>query len=57
VVGEMLELARQSLVGRIFVARNHPARFFWPLGRTVYSDLLSRSEGVRIDVVGLERGN
>jgi len=57
VVGEMLQLARQSRVGRIFVARNHPARFFWPFGRTVYSDLLSRGEDVRIDVVGFERGN
>jgi K+-sensing histidine kinase KdpD len=57
VVGDLLQLARQSQVGRIFVTRNQPARFFRPFGSTVYCDLLRRSEGIRIDVVGFERGN
>jgi len=57
VVSELLKLARESNVGRIFVARNHPAHFFRSPGRTVYSELLSRGDGIRIDVVGFERGN
>jgi K+-sensing histidine kinase KdpD len=57
VVGEVLQLAHQSGVGRIFVSRNEPARFFRPLARSVYSDLLSRAENIRIDVAGFERRN
>ena len=57
VVGELLRRARESNVGRIFVARSRPAPFFRPLGRSVYSDLLNRGDGIRIDVVGFERGN
>ena len=56
VVGAMLQFARQSQVGRIFVNRNRPARSL-DFRRTVYSDLLIRGEGFRIDVVGFERGN
>jgi K+-sensing histidine kinase KdpD len=57
VVGELLRFARQSDIGRIFVARNRPARLSWLFGRTVCSGLLSRARGFRIDVVGFERGN
>ncbi|MGD0671845.1 MAG: hypothetical protein ABSB13_07185 [Candidatus Binatus sp.] len=56
-VGALLQFARQSHVGRIFVTRNRPAPFSRPFGRTVYSDLLIRGGGFRIDVVGFERGN
>jgi K+-sensing histidine kinase KdpD len=56
-VGALIQFARQSHVSRIFVTRNRPALFARPFGRTVYSDLLSRSEGFRVDVVGFERGN
>jgi len=55
--GALLQFARQSHVSRIFVTRNRPALFSRPFGRTVYSDLLSRSEGFRVDVVGFERGH
>ena len=57
VVGELLQFARRSHVGRIFVARNRPAPFSRLFGHTVCSDLLSRAKGFRIDVVGFERGN
>lgn len=57
IVGELLNFARHSHIGRIFVARNRLASFPRLLARTVYSDLLSRAEGIRIDVVGFERGN
>jgi K+-sensing histidine kinase KdpD len=57
VVGELLQFARQSDIGRIFVARNRPAPFSQLLGRTVCSELLSRARGFRIDVVGFESGN
>jgi K+-sensing histidine kinase KdpD len=57
VVGELLQLARQSGIGRIFVARSQPARLSRLLGRTVCSELLSRAKGLRIEVVGFERGN
>lgn len=56
-VGELLQFARQSRIGRIFVARNRPTWFSRLSGRAVYSDLLSRAEGFRLDVVGFERGN
>ncbi len=56
-VGELLQLAGQSNVGRIFITRNRPARFSQLLGRSVYSDLLVRGKGFRIDVVGFERRN
>ncbi len=56
-VGELLELARQSHVGRIFVSRGQPAPLSRLFGRAVYSDLLSRGEGFRIDVVGFESRN
>lgn len=57
VVGELLKFARQFRVGRIFVTRDRPPLFSRLLGRAVYSDLLSRAEGFRVDVVGFERGN
>jgi len=58
VVGGLLRLAHQFRIGRIFVLRNRPAPSLSRLfGRPVYSDLLSRAEGLRIDVVGFERGN
>lgn len=57
VVGELLRFASQSRVGRVFVTRNRPALFPRLFGRTVYSDLLNRANGLRIDVVGFERGN
>ena len=57
VVGELLQFARQSDIGRIFVARNRPTLFSQLFGRAVYSELLSRAEGFRMDVVGFERGN
>ena len=57
VVGKLIRFAGQSHVGRIFVARNRPERFSWPFARNVYSDLLIRGAGFRIDVVGFERGN
>jgi K+-sensing histidine kinase KdpD len=57
VVGELLRLAGQSGIGRIFVARNRPTPFPRLFGRTVCSDLISRARGFRIDVVGFERGN
>ena len=55
VVDALLEFARQSHVGRIFVLRSRPVPFYRPFGRTVYSDLLRRGDGFRIDVVGFER--
>ena len=57
VVGELLQFARQSGIGRIFVARNRPAPLSRLFGHTVCSELLSRSRGFRIDVVGFKRGN
>ena len=57
VVGELLQFARQFRIGRIFVTRNRPTWFSRLSGRAVYSDLLSRAEGLRVDVVGFERGN
>jgi K+-sensing histidine kinase KdpD len=57
VVGELLQLARQSGIGRIFVARYRPAPLSRLFGRTVCSELLSRARGFRIDVVGFERAN
>ncbi len=56
-VGTLLRFARQCNVGRIFVSRGRPTLFSRLFGRTVYSDLLSRGEGFRIDVVGFERSN
>ena len=56
VVGELLRFASQSRVGRVFVTRNRPALFPRLFGRAVYPDLLNRAEGLRIDVVGFERG-
>ena len=57
VVGELLQLARQSNVGRIFITRNRPAPFSRLFGRSVYSDLLVRGKGFSIDVVGFKRGS
>jgi K+-sensing histidine kinase KdpD len=57
VVGELLQVARQVRIGQIFVTRDRPALFPRLLGRAVYSDLLSRAEGFRVNVVGFERGN
>ena len=52
IVGELLKFARQSGIGRIFVARNRPTLLSQLFGRTVCSELLSRARGLRIDVVG-----
>jgi K+-sensing histidine kinase KdpD len=57
VVGELLQFARQLRIGRIFVTRDRPTLSSRLFGRAVYSDLLSRAEGFRVDVVGFERGN
>jgi len=57
VVGELLRFARQSSIGRIFVARTRPAPFPRLFEGAVYSELLRRSEGLRIDVVGLKHRN
>jgi K+-sensing histidine kinase KdpD len=57
VVGELLQAARQFRIGRIFVTRNRPTLSSRLFGRAVYSDLLNRAEGFRVDVVGFERGN
>ena len=57
VVGELLQLARQSNVGRIFITRSRPAPFSRLFGRSVYSDLLVRGKGFSIDVVGFKRGS
>lgn len=57
VVGELLQLARKSNVGRLFITRNRPAPFSRLFGRTIYSDLLVRGKGFSIDVVGFKRGN
>lgn len=56
-VGEVLKFARQFRIGRIFVTRSRPGVFSRLFGAAVYSDLLSRAEGFRVDVVGFERGN
>lgn len=57
VVGELLQFARQSGIGRIFVGRTRPAPFSKLFGRPVCSELLSRARGFRIDVVGFESAN
>ncbi len=57
VVVALLQFARQSTVGRIFITRTRPALFSGLFGRTLYSELLIRGEGFRIDVVGFEREN
>jgi K+-sensing histidine kinase KdpD len=57
VVGELLQVARQVRIGQIFVTRDRPSLFPRLLGRAVYSDLLSRADGFRVNVVGFERGN
>jgi len=54
-VEALVQFARQSHVGRIFVTRNPPSPFSRLFGRTVYSELLIRGKGLRIDVVGFER--
>jgi len=56
-VGALLEFARKSNVGRVFITRTRPAPFSRLFGRTVYSDLLVRGKGFSIDVVGFKRGN
>jgi K+-sensing histidine kinase KdpD len=55
-VGSLLRLANQFHIGRVFVPRQRPTPLSWLFGRTLYSGLLSRAEGTRIDVVGLGRG-
>ena len=57
VVGELVQVARQFCIGRIFVTRERPTLCSRVFGRAVYSDLLSRAQGFRVDVVGFERGN
>jgi K+-sensing histidine kinase KdpD len=56
-VGELIQFGRQSRVGRIFIARSQPRSFLRAFGRNVYSELLSRGEGFRIEVVGFDGGN
>ena len=51
-VEELLKFARRTRIGRIFVLRSRPSIFSRLFGRTFYSDLLSRGEGCRINVVG-----
>src|ERR1700735_811174 len=51
VVGELLQVARQGRIGTIFVTRDRPSLFPRLLGRAVYSDLLSRAEGFRVNVI------
>ena len=54
-VGELLQFARKSRVGMIFVTRDRPT-FLSGLSRpTVYRDLLRRTNDIRIDIVGFER--
>jgi K+-sensing histidine kinase KdpD len=57
VVGELLKFAQQFRIGRIFVTRSRPTFFSRLSGRALYPNLLSRAEGLRVDVVGFERGN
>jgi len=52
-VGELLKFALQTRIGRIFVLRSRPSIFSRLFGHTFYPDLLNRSEGCRINVVGL----
>jgi K+-sensing histidine kinase KdpD len=54
-VGELIQVARQSGVGRIFIARARPRRFARLFRRNVYSGLLRRGAGFKIDVVGVGR--
>jgi K+-sensing histidine kinase KdpD len=56
-IDELLQFARQSRVGRIFVARNRPTLFSRLFKRAAYSVLLGRAKDCRIDVVGFERRN
>lgn len=56
VISELLQFARKSRIGMIFVSRGQPTVFSGLFRRTVYRDLLRRAKGVRIDVVGLEQG-
>jgi K+-sensing histidine kinase KdpD len=51
-VGELMQLARKTQAGRVFVSRSQPRPFLRSFGRSVYSELLNRGEGFRIDVVG-----
>ncbi|HUA36630.1 MAG TPA: hypothetical protein VMA09_23705 [Candidatus Binataceae bacterium] len=48
---ELLKLAANSGVSRIFVGRSEPSI----LRRSVYEELMNRGDGFRIDVVGFER--
>ena len=56
-VGGMMQLANQFRIGRVFVPRQRTTPLSWLFPRTLYSGLLSRAKGIRIDVVGLGRGN
>jgi K+-sensing histidine kinase KdpD len=56
-VAELLQLANQFRIGRIFVLRQRATRWSWPFGGTLCSGLLSRAKRIRVDVVGFERGN
>jgi K+-sensing histidine kinase KdpD len=51
-VGELIQFAKKTQAGRIFVARNQPHLLLRAFGRSVYSELLNRAKGLRIDVVG-----
>lgn len=56
-VGGLLQLANQFHIGRVFVPRQRTTPLSWLFPRTLCSGLLSRAKGIRIDVVGLGRGN
>ena len=56
-VGGLLQLANRFRIGRIFVRRQRPTFRYWPFGRTLYSSLLKRADGIHVDVVGFERRN
>jgi K+-sensing histidine kinase KdpD len=52
--GEVLQFARRSRVGQMFVARNRQTLLSRLFQRAAYSYLLRHAEGCRIEVVGLE---
>ncbi len=56
-VGDLLKFARQCRAARIFVLRSRLGLFSRLFGCSDYSNLLSRAEGFRIDVIGFEHGN
>ena len=51
IVGAVLDFARRTKASRIFVYRSRPS-FIDRFRRSLYSDLLYRADGLRVDVVG-----